>query len=263
MTVPDQTPARQPEGRYPYQVVVVDKPPDLESTCQLARDLGYYATGVNRGLEALKLVRTGEVHLVITELFMSGIDGWDLAAYVERERPAVPVVALVSSVTEQGEAVLTSRKIDGYLVKPVERRQLEILLRALLLPTSLGRTAAAVLVDTNADCLSRLEKALGDVGVATVAFDDPRQAAAYTAEHLPDLIVTELDLGDQSGFDLCAEVRRDHHTAHTPIFVLTDEASPPNMRRAMELHVDGFLVKPMTPEVLTRRILRRLRAAPG
>ena len=173
------------------------------------------------------------------------------------------VAALASNISEQGEEVLTSRHIDGYLIKPVSRRPLEILLRALLWPTSLDRTAEAVLVDADPACLARIERALGDVGLATVSFDDPRQALAHALEHPPDLFITELDLGPFDGLDLCQDIRRSKYLSRLPIFVLTDEASPHNVARAIALHVDGFLVKPMDPEALTRRVLRKLRSRAG
>lgn len=239
-------------------IVVVDDPPDLENTCRLIQSLEYFATGVETGVEALRLVRGGDVHMVVTELFMPGIDGWDLARLIERERPQVHVLALASSISDQGEQVLTSRDIDGYLVKPVSKRPLEILLRALLCPTSLDRVATAMLVDTDADCLMRLEQALGDVGVATTSHDDPREALARAVENPPDILITELDLGSFDGLDLCEGIRGSKYTARLPILVLTDEASPENVARAIGLHVSGFLVKPMTPDTLTRRVLRRL-----
>lgn len=256
--VSEQHPAADPALAGPRCVVVVDAPPDLERTCELARGLGYCVTGVEKALEALNLVRGGGVDLVVTELYMPGLDGWALAEFIEREKHDVHVVALTSSISEQGEALLTSRHIDGYLIKPIGRRQVEILLKALLVPGNLDRPAEAVIVDADAACLGRLEQTLGDVGVATAAFDDPRQAIAHAIENPPDLFITELDLGPFDGLDLCRDIRRSKGLAALPIFVLTDEATPDNVARAIRLHVDGFLVKPMTPDVLTRRVLRRL-----
>ena len=60
-------------------------------------------------------------------------------------------------------------------------------------------------------------------------------------------MVTELDLGPFDGLDLRQDIRRSKHVSRVPIFVLADEASPHNVARAIGLHVDGFLVKPMMP----------------
>jgi CheY-like chemotaxis protein len=258
MNANDQTLPTAAGGDPPPHIVVVDEPPDVDRACEMVRELGYRATGVSRGLEALELVRAGGVDLLLTELFMPEFDGWDLAARVEQEHPGTHVVALTSSISGQGEALLTSRHIDGYLVKPVSRRQLDVVLRALLVPGNLDRTSEAVLVDADSECLGRLEQALGDAGVATVSFTDPRRALSDALENPPDLFITELDLGPFDGLDLCADIRREPVLAGIPVFVLTDEASPGNVGRAIQLRVDGFVVKPMQPRDLVQRVLRRL-----
>lgn len=259
MPISDPNPSGRTNVSQQYHVAVVDEPPDCESTSALIRDLGYRATEVEDGLQALELVKRGGVDVVITELYMPGLDGWELAREVENARPDVHVVALASSVTQQGEQVLTSRHIDGYLIKPVSGRRLEILLRALLWPDNLDRPSDVVLVDVDRACLARLEQVLGDAGVSARPYTDPRKALSDAGADPPDAFITELDLGESDGLDLCQDIRASKEMSRTPIFVLTDEATPDNVARAIRLHVDGFLVKPLVPEVLTRRVLRRLR----
>lgn len=75
-------------------ILVVD---DLESVRQLARrmlvDLGYRVYEAADGVEALAcLEANGAVDLVLTDLRMPNMDGWDLATHLARCSPRMPVL---------------------------------------------------------------------------------------------------------------------------------------------------------------------------
>jgi two-component system OmpR family response regulator/two-component system response regulator RstA len=76
----------------------------------------------------------------------------------------------------------------------------------------------------------------------------------------PDLVVLDLGLPGQSGFNVCKELR----TAHSvPILILTARNSDIDQVLGLELGADDFVIKPVEPRVLVARIhalLRRTRA---
>lgn len=77
----------------------------------------------------------------------------------------------------------------------------------------------------------------------------------------PDLLILDLGLPGQSGFNVCKEVRATHSL---PILILTARNSDIDQVLGLELGADDFVIKPVEPRVLVARIhalLRRSRAS--
>jgi DNA-binding response OmpR family regulator len=76
----------------------------------------------------------------------------------------------------------------------------------------------------------------------------------------PDLIVLDLGLPGQNGFEVCRELRAFNRI---PILILTARNSDVDQVLGLELGADDFVTKPVEPRVLVARInalLRRSRA---
>jgi DNA-binding response OmpR family regulator len=71
-----------------------------------------------------------------------------------------------------------------------------------------------------------------------------------------DLIVTNLELPDVSGVDICREAR----TLSTPPAVLVTTAKAERVPDALAAGCDGVLLKPFAPNLLAGRVGRLLRA---
>ena len=250
-----------PEPEAPHILVVDEMDQDRLALCQFIQDMGYRMTGVSSGEEALDAIRKGSVALVVTELIVPDINGWDLLEKIKSRHPHVRVVVITGSISDEGEAILTSLKADGYLVKPVIPRRMEALFRALLSPQNLGREAQVYGVDRDAATLKTIEYTLGERGIYVTAFADVNKALHSIRRDAPDLIVTELNLGAHSGVELCRAVRSMPDLAFIPILVVTDNPSKANVLKAVKLRVNGFLSKPFGREELVKRVFHMLQQA--
>src|SRR5438876_9674544 len=56
-----------------------------------------------------------------------------------------------------------------------------------------------------------------------------------------DVVLSDLHLPGDSGFDLCRRVNDDPALCRTPIVVCTSEADPVNVLRGLEAGADGFI----------------------
>jgi DNA-binding response OmpR family regulator len=72
----------------------------------------------------------------------------------------------------------------------------------------------------------------------------------------PDVIVLDLGLPGQSGFEVCKDLRVAHRT---PILILTARNSDIDQVLGLELGADDFVIKPADPRVLVARIHALLR----
>lgn len=73
-------------------------------------------------------------------------------------------------------------------------------------------------------------------------------------EREPELIITDLILPGQSGFDLTRRLKADDRTAHIPIIILTALADEENKLAGLGLSVDSFMGKPFSNRELLLRV---------
>lgn len=244
-----------------HVLVVEDEESVRHVISEFARLSGYRVTEVSSGQEALDLIQKTPVHLVLTDLMMPEMNGWQLLRAVKSHDSRIPVVVFTGYISDQGENILLDRGADGYLVKPIDRRRLQTLLLALLFPNNLGRDAEVVVIDDDEGILKAVEQALGKRGLYVIPFADPDEAARRIQEAAPDLAIIDLHLPGVNGLDLCQAIRLDPATASLPLLVITAQASREDVRRAIDLHVNGFVVKPFDPNALAEKALQVLRQA--
>ena len=113
-------------------VLVVDDEPDIRAFVTMAlRSAGHTILEADGGLAAIDALRQHEVDLVLLDVRMPDLSGWDVLERLE-PRPAWPRFVIVSAhvdalVRERARAA----GCDGYLSKP-------------FLPTELLATVAAI-----------------------------------------------------------------------------------------------------------------------
>jgi response regulator NasT len=92
-------------------------------------DLGHtVVASAENGRQLVELCRQTQPDLVITDIKMPELDGIDAAIEIIRERP-VPVLLVSAFHDDDLSARAEASQVMGYLVKPIERAQLEPAIR--------------------------------------------------------------------------------------------------------------------------------------
>ncbi|MGA7933684.1 MAG: response regulator transcription factor [Kovacikia sp.] len=95
---------------------------------------GYFVISAENGQEALRLVDNYQPHLIVTDITMPQMDGWELVRQI-RQRPALrllPVVFLTARTETQERVRGYQLGCDLFLAKPFELRELGAVVRNLL-----------------------------------------------------------------------------------------------------------------------------------
>jgi CheY-like chemotaxis protein len=79
---------------------------------------GHQVTAVDSGKEALKLFGQEKFDLVVTDLSMQGLSGWEVAEGVKKMAPKIPVILLSGWGIQQQHEEVKKRGIDLVLNKP-------------------------------------------------------------------------------------------------------------------------------------------------
>lgn len=122
------------------RILVVDDDPDIRLLLrELLERRGYSLTEARDGNEALRVFFDERPDLVVLDVAMPGLDGWQTLERI-RELSDVPVVMLTAKATELEKTRGLRAGADDYVTKPFGRQELLARVEALLRRT--GRREA-------------------------------------------------------------------------------------------------------------------------
>ena len=117
------SPELVPIFAHPLVLVVDDDPVNLEVASAMLFDCGIKPLLANNGVEAVTIACELRLDLILMDLTMPVLDGFDATAQIrrfEREQawPRVPVVAYTATLTDSDKPRLRECGIDAVLEKP-------------------------------------------------------------------------------------------------------------------------------------------------
>jgi DNA-binding response OmpR family regulator len=130
------------------RIMVVDDDPDTVSI--LARHLqreGFVAVEAVSGAECLRLVREHPVDVILLDLMMPDMDGFEVCRALKDETGTaeIPVIMITARDDLDARAEGMRLGVSDFLAKPVFRRQLANRIRAQLEVVAAGRATEAAL----------------------------------------------------------------------------------------------------------------------
>ena len=108
-------------------------------------------------------------------------------------------------------------------------------------------------VDPDAPALAVSAQALRREGFDVITATDGRQALQRWQAERPDLVLLEVGLPDLSGFDVCRLMREQ---GSTPVILLSAVATNEQIVQGFRVGADDYVLKPIRPQELVRRIQR-------
>ncbi|MDH5563081.1 MAG: response regulator [Nitrospirota bacterium] len=109
-------------------LVVDDESANRKLLRLILEDAGYDILEAEDGQEAINVLSSGEtsiaVDLIITDLNMPKVDGFEAIASFQKEYPSIPVIVLTGIGDREVEISLRRQGVSDYLLKPVDVRAL-------------------------------------------------------------------------------------------------------------------------------------------
>jgi CheY-like chemotaxis protein len=102
-----------------------------------------------------------------------------------------------------------------------------------------------------------------NLGFAVISVRTAREGIEKAGADHPSLIISEVNLPDQSGFDMIQKIRQDPETDDIPFIFLSKSDDSNNVNRGFHLGAEDYLIKPVKVEVLGAKInsmMSRLKA---
>jgi len=108
------------------KVLVVDDEPDTLELVRLVLESGGFKTMLaSSGKEALKMIETTKPDIVLLDIMMPDMDGWEIFRKIKAKHSTIPIAILTAKAQNIDRLLgLHVLKADDYITKPFGKNEL-------------------------------------------------------------------------------------------------------------------------------------------
>jgi two-component system chemotaxis response regulator CheY len=114
-----------------------------------------------------------------------------------------------------------------------------------------------LIVDDDPFMRGLIEEIVASFGIsATMSADSGERGLHLVSTCSPDVVLCDIEMSPMSGIELLRRIRNhpDMKLRATPVIMLTGHANKALVDEARRLRANGYLVKPISPELLNARL---------
>ena len=262
-------------------LVIEDNPANLELMTYLLRAYRYETVTATDGEAGLQLARLELPQAIICDVQMPRMDGFAVVRALKSDpaTKAIPIVAVTAFAMVGDRERVLAAGFDGYVGKPIVPEtfvpQIEQFLGAksdgrrdpapeTAAPAHVARLAEAsgvriLVVDNTPANIDLFVGLLVPLGYEVITALNVREALAKARARLPDLIVSDVHMPGESGFDFLGLAKADATLRRVPFLLVSATSWGDGAgREAAEKGADLFLMRPIDPQRLLEHIRKLL-----
>lgn len=245
------------------EVLIVD---DDRSTRELVtrhlRRVGFSTSEAANGEEALLRARHTFPSLVILDLIMPTMDGFEVLRRLRSEGSKVPIIVLTGKdldatdqqILRDGLARVVSKGGQALNQVVAEAQRIVNEQRA----ASAARLPRVLYVEDSAQNRDIVRRYLQDV-FDLIEAEDGEHGLHRASRDSPDLILMDLSLPRVDGWEATRRIKADPRLKEIPVVALTAHASREDQDRARTAGCTDYLTKPVERDLLISTIRKHLR----
>jgi two-component system cell cycle response regulator len=239
------------------------------------------------GKEALDILARERVDVVLLDVMMPGMDGFEVCRRIKRNPKLshLPVI-MVTALDQPSDKVQgLDAGADDFLTKPVDDialitrvknlARLKVLADELMSRASTtqelgvlqpgadeavlgGGRAQVLLVEDHPRSAQRIVDGLAKHHSVHVE-GDPQAALLRLGDQAFDLIIVSLSLDNADGLRLCSQVRSLDRTRHLPIVILVEPGDEARLLRGLDMGVNDYVVRPIDRNEMLARVRTQIK----
>ena len=222
----------------------------LDLLLETLKTIGYDTVGACSAQEALTLLESTPLDLVITDILMPGMDGVEFARQVKDARPDLPVIFITGVFSS---SILQKVDAQGFLTKPFRIGQIEDLIEEVMSRAEGGGQAPppdrVLVVDDDETFRLMLMETLKLSGYNVTGSADGRTAMAALEQGHVTAVITDVKMPGMDGILLAKSIR--DRWPEIPIVMITGYLPAEDLPLESSGLADGFLMKPFKIESIT------------
>ena len=224
------------------------------------------------GREALEVLKSEHVDVVLLDVMMPGMDGFEVCRRIKQDPAIMHVPVVMVTALDQPSDKIQGLKAgaDDFLSKPIDEIALVTRVRNLarfktlndemlrrvsssaefglprpvLLPWTLVEDAGArvLLVEDDERAVQRVVAALAKAHSVDVE-SDVQTALAGLGHKAYDLMIVSLSLKGADGLRLCSQIRSLEKVRELPIIAVAERSQEGRLLRALDMGINDYLLR--------------------
>jgi two-component system cell cycle response regulator len=239
------------------------------------------------GHEALEVCERGQCDIVLLDVMMPGIDGFEVARRLKASAAThhIPII-MITALDQPSDRVRgLEAGADDFLTKPIDDVALIARVRSLVrlkmvtdelrmravtsteigvadhafeAANDAGLNGRILVVDDRQASVERIQAAVGRQHTIEVEAS-PQEALFRIADGKFDLLTLSLDLDGFDALRLVGQVRSLERTRHLPILLFADPGQDTRLLRGLDLGANDYLLRTADKNELTARVRTQVR----
>ncbi len=269
-------------------MLIVDDIPTNVRLLEARLSAEYYdVVTASSGPEALDICARGDIDIVLLDVMMPGMDGFEVCSRLKADRRTSHVPVLMVTALDQPSDRVHGLEVgaDDFLTKPVDDVQLmarvKSLVRLKALTDELRARALTGQEIAIEDAMRAMDSVSSEGGSILVVDIDPRQAERIRGYLANDnrvdvlsnpadaalavsggdyeLVLVSMALGDFDPLRVCSQMRTAEVTRTLPIILIAEDDDKPRVVRGLDLGVNDFIMRPVERNELLARVRTQIR----
>ncbi len=270
------------------RVLIVDDIPTNVRLLEARLSAEYYEVATaSSGPEALSQCDAGDIDIVLLDVMMPGMDGFEVCRRLKASQKTQHIPVLMITALDQPSDRVKGLEVgaDDFLTKPVDDVQLMARVKSLVRLKALtdelrarAMTGQEIAIE---DAQRAMDSVSADAGRILLVESDPRHAerikgylertnhidvlsnpadavlAVSTGDY--ELAIVSMALGDFDPLRVCSQMRTVEHSRTLPIILIAEDADRPRVVRGLDLGVNDFIMRPIERNELTARVRTQIR----
>ncbi|RMF28596.1 MAG: response regulator, partial [Chloroflexi bacterium] len=212
-------------------------------------EAGYRVIEAADGPEALEKARRERPDLIILDVMMPGVSGFDVTSVLKADEQTQEIPILILSIIEDRERGLRLGA-DAYLTKPVEVNALLTTIARLLARDRDPTRRKVLVIDRDQSAVEAITRTLRERGYEVVEAYDPRGAILKARREKPDLVILDAMISQMNDYEVLKALRYQDREGRTCIIVLAGEVSPQQEAEARRQGADDVARREDLPGLL-------------
>ena len=222
-----------------------------ESIAADAKEKGIRSMTVEDGNTALSRMKEVHPDLLITDVVLPGLDGYDLlsAKSFDKDITKIPVIVASNMGLPIDMKRLPSVGIREYFIKThidagdVVDKVCDILGCAPAPVAPRKKKSKILWVEDDKFLSDILMKKFTSLGYEMLKANNGSEALAIAEKETPDMVLLDIIMPDINGFDVLQKLKTQDKFKNVPIIMLTNLSTPGDIDKSKKLGAAGYIVK--------------------
>jgi two-component system cell cycle response regulator len=278
-------PAPSPAANRPYSKILVvdDDPMNVKLVMAILKKEGYECLTAFGGAEALRQARQQVPDLVMLDIMMPEIDGYQVTRELRHDSTTaeIPIIMITALNGSEDKVRALECGADEFLTKPVNAAELLARTKSMLrlkqyrdqlnlrtrsekafgtreapevVKTAARRRPCVLLVEDNEKDRLLFSRQIENQDCDLSVAKDGEAGLQKVLAGGVDLVLLDIFLPGINGFDVCQRIKAHCETRNVQVLLITCLGDLEGKIKGMELGADDYLVKPIDGRELGARI---------